>query len=764
MNKKIIFFLIFLSLVLEPSFSAAALNPACFTLPPYTLVYCEVKEVINWASGVFKNILDRTALGIFAMLANLVVEVSRLPLTLAVTLLQWILGEGIVPWSYTNPNDNPVIALGWTFARDLVNALFVLLFALMGLFTALGIKEYDVRKMFLPALITIVLINFTPVICGLIVDACNILINFFLVGIGGFEEMEARCALRYDELVNKMGGGKTTAENIIATIVYTIVSAVLNFFAAFIILVFFAIFMVRYAAIWLLVILSPLAFFSRILPPIQGFPLDKSFYNRWWGWFLQWCFIGIPAMFFLYLANHFLLLAPEAIGKTISSSVASEEYNFLSYLLAFFFPYFFPFSFLYMGAMLSVQSGAIGAKAVIEGGQKLQAGVKSELERRITKPVADKMAQRGLNFSERIENAARRISEAGAQRGAIMRRLTGFAGGALTETAATIRRQSQATVEERKARIEKRSQDFIRETGGDAAILDQRLNVPGRPEWERQALVLALARAKGGMDRLLERADSDALLPAVFELDSNLLGAFIATAPQRFKDFFGKNPQLMQKYFNTANLDEAIRKALRSVKPENLEDLAKQLSVLQAQNPTTFTQFTQQAFLSLNEANLGTLLALADRAVYDAALKMFSDPIFVDNLQQQRATLVANIATSATPFARQFFNPETPEGLDVVNILRQRLGMPPLTPGAPQQAAGGPQQQAAGGAQQQAAGGPQQQAAGGAQQQAAGGPQQQAAGGAQQQAAGGPQQQAAGGAQQQAAGGAQQQAGAAPGP
>ncbi|GAI48319.1 unnamed protein product, partial [marine sediment metagenome] len=117
----------------------------------------------------------------------IVVAILQIPLLLAnvflsmsIAILGVVTSPGFISLSYTNPAGNEFLAVGWALTRDLANIGFVIILVIIGLATALKIREYQWQKT-LPLLIGIaLLINFTPVILGLIVDASNIMMHFFL--------------------------------------------------------------------------------------------------------------------------------------------------------------------------------------------------------------------------------------------------------------------------------------------------------------------------------------------------------------------------------------------------------------------------------------------------------------------------------------------------------------------------------------------------------------------------------------------------------
>ena len=117
---------------------------------------------------------------LIANIVRLILWLSRESINIASVVLSWVLSENFINFSYADPAGNPIIAAGWSLMRDLVNMFFIIALAFIGLATALRIKQYEIQKT-LPRLIFITLIcNFTPVLCGIVVDFSNILTYFFI--------------------------------------------------------------------------------------------------------------------------------------------------------------------------------------------------------------------------------------------------------------------------------------------------------------------------------------------------------------------------------------------------------------------------------------------------------------------------------------------------------------------------------------------------------------------------------------------------------
>ncbi|GAF67718.1 unnamed protein product, partial [marine sediment metagenome] len=134
---------------------------------------CAQAQGWGWVRDIAINIVT----GFYGMFIQIFVLISNLIFGIAGLLLGWVISPSFIGVKFT---DNPFVNVGWTLTRDLANMGFILILVAIGLGTALRIGEYTAKKT-LPLLIIIaLLINFTPVVCGLIIDATNIAMNFFI--------------------------------------------------------------------------------------------------------------------------------------------------------------------------------------------------------------------------------------------------------------------------------------------------------------------------------------------------------------------------------------------------------------------------------------------------------------------------------------------------------------------------------------------------------------------------------------------------------
>ena len=304
---------------------------------------------------------------LFGLISNILGTITGAFLGLAVMIFNWVTSSSFISLSYTQL-DNPFIKIGWELTRDLTNIFFVLGLVVIGLGTALRLTGYQAQKA-LPTLIIIaLLINFTPVILGLVVDAANIAMNFFVQGgFGGGNSFANYATSQWGNIGSLVGGVRfwdpTANQEAIAAAVGSFVLIFFNLIAGLIYLLFAFIFIIRYIAIWTLVILSPFAFACYI------FPATKKVFTQWWQAFLQWSLIGVIAAFFLYLGDHFIRTATQE--KFLATSMGEiTNASGLAPIINSIMPYFVAITFLFIGLIMSLTFAPKGADAIIKAGQK----------------------------------------------------------------------------------------------------------------------------------------------------------------------------------------------------------------------------------------------------------------------------------------------------------------------------------------------------------------------------------------------------------
>ncbi len=304
-------------------------------------------------------------LGVITILPGLMVvvfvfvfaSISSLFVTLCGGLLKWVTSPLFIQMPYTKPGSipdgNPIIEAGLSITQGFVNMLLVLILVYIAIATILRLAGYETKKLLVTFILVALLVNFAPVVCGLIVDASNIIMNFFLGEISGGRHLIANLNNLWEIIKEELIGLKAFSTAFIFTerleVIFKVAAiGVINLYLGLILLLFACIFVFRYIVIWMLVILSPLAFACYILP------VTRKYWTMWWNQLIQWSFIGATCAFFLYLADLLANLGTRIYGSSAPMIIGDRI-----------LPYLVPIGFLMIALIFGLQTSAMGASTVM---------------------------------------------------------------------------------------------------------------------------------------------------------------------------------------------------------------------------------------------------------------------------------------------------------------------------------------------------------------------------------------------------------------
>ena len=192
-------------------------------------------------------------------------------------------------------NDNTsTMYQAWSFFRNIGNILFViaLLFVIFSQVTGIGIDNYGIKRILPKLIVTAIIVNFSYIICGLLVDLSNIIGNSIK---NIFENVEFTAGDKPSDGLGPVGiitflvtaisagaaaaAGVTVAGSVIAGGgLLTILVPILTFLASAVIAGFFAMLMlgVRQALVIIMIVISPIAFVLYAIPNTN--PLFKKWF------------------------------------------------------------------------------------------------------------------------------------------------------------------------------------------------------------------------------------------------------------------------------------------------------------------------------------------------------------------------------------------------------------------------------------------------------------------------------------------------------
>lgn len=173
-KKVILSFLLFLSVFV----SVNALVFAYDVSFNKNVAYASEERDLKEANTKIKNAV---AIGpIKAFVANIVSFIFVLIIKFEVALIKLVIGFLAAFWSYNNfINELPVV-IGWAALRDFANSILVLALIATAFGTIVRAKGYDYKQKLPEIILAAILVNYSRLICGIIIDISQVfLLTFF---------------------------------------------------------------------------------------------------------------------------------------------------------------------------------------------------------------------------------------------------------------------------------------------------------------------------------------------------------------------------------------------------------------------------------------------------------------------------------------------------------------------------------------------------------------------------------------------------------
>ncbi len=225
---------------------------------------------------------------------------------IAATLLAY--SASLVVWSLNLNStimESPVVQVGWIISRDIANLGFILVVILIAFATILQFQQYGIKQLLTKLVIAALLINFSLTIAGVFIDFAGVLTSFFIersipgnstdfgqalgTAFKPHSLLGVKDATALQATINASGTAGAGLTSLLFVIIFTLVA-----FISFLTLA--AMFLVRFVALGILLVLAPLAWLFYAFPRLSGL------FSKWWSEFLRWVFFAPAASFFIYIA------------------------------------------------------------------------------------------------------------------------------------------------------------------------------------------------------------------------------------------------------------------------------------------------------------------------------------------------------------------------------------------------------------------------------------------------------------------------------
>lgn len=204
----------------------------------------------------------------------------------------------------------PVVQDGWRIVRDLANLFFIAILIYIAFATILRLRGFSATQMLGKVLIIAILINFSLMIGGVIIDFSQVLMRYFLFAYlpdntphNGYSfSKQLASAMMFQKFwapdqeisgvyLESLGDLLVVFSKLLFVMIFIFISAIV--LGALVLLL-----LVRVFWLWFLLIFAPIAWVLSVVP----LAVLSNYARQWWQKFLQYAFLGPIIAFFIYLA------------------------------------------------------------------------------------------------------------------------------------------------------------------------------------------------------------------------------------------------------------------------------------------------------------------------------------------------------------------------------------------------------------------------------------------------------------------------------
>jgi hypothetical protein len=274
------------------------------------------------AAGFVAELGNDVAQGIFTLIGGLANE--------AINMVGKFLGvfieilQGVA--SYNGYAINQEVIIGWVIVRDVVNSFYIAVLIAIAIATVIRWKPLDFRTALPRLIISALIVNFSRTIALFGIEASTVLMNTFIKSIGdawpGFVLGLRAPAVIATKAATLQAAGATAGNEVpvnFATLLLAQALAILMLVGAVAAIAMFVLILIsRVILLWILIILSPLAFF------LWGIPgKGVAYFTRWKDEYFKQLLIGPVMAFFMYLIILFFVTNLTNLTKANSKGEVS---------------------------------------------------------------------------------------------------------------------------------------------------------------------------------------------------------------------------------------------------------------------------------------------------------------------------------------------------------------------------------------------------------------------------------------------------------
>ena len=230
----------------------------------------------------------------------------------------------VIVSSYNDFVNSAAVTKGWVLVRDICNMLFVFLLLMIAFAQIFNVQKYNVKTLLPKVIIAAILVNFSKLISGLIIDFGQVVMMTFVNGYKATAGANLIKGLGLDAVMKYANEADTKGEldaqvatNVFVALFLSMVMLLVTIVITAMILVLF---LIRIVTLWILVVLSPIAFLGAAVP-IGGFQSKAS---EWWKNFGGAVAVGPLMAFFLWLSL-LIMSNPQEMFKSDTSDIENKS-------------------------------------------------------------------------------------------------------------------------------------------------------------------------------------------------------------------------------------------------------------------------------------------------------------------------------------------------------------------------------------------------------------------------------------------------------
>jgi hypothetical protein len=262
------------------------------------------------------------------------------------------------------PHDSSFAAVilgGWVFVRNVMNIFFILAMLIIAMATLFRVEKYNYKHLIPELVLMALLVNFSLVIAQLILGIADTLQAQFLPN-----NKEVLSNLAYQMMVKpnqnlQIAPFQGSYSDVISSVFY-LFFALAAFFSF---LVLGAFLVMRVVFLWILLLLSPIAYGLKVIPDLHH-EADK-----WWSYFLRYAFFTPIVGFFLHIAASLTITQSEYLARVTQNSIATSSNQSLAQFVSNALSNVMIIFFLYLAIEVAEGLGGGAAKSLIHKAQHM---------------------------------------------------------------------------------------------------------------------------------------------------------------------------------------------------------------------------------------------------------------------------------------------------------------------------------------------------------------------------------------------------------